>query len=149
MVVRKKILGSTGGGDSIPLSSRLERVRKEISQLNEEEPMEGEPSTEPSTEANPAANAASTKKAVKKTPTKGKTAVKKKITKKVVKKAAAKPAGDVTTLAELCKPLKLKPRAARRVLRDAKVSNPGRWSWPKGKVPATVTKALKDAVAGE
>jgi len=146
MVVRKKILPSPEKGDSIPLSSRLERVRKEIRQLNDEEPMEGE-TNDPKTTPAEASAPTEVKKAVKKTPTKGKT-VPKKIAKKAVKKVAASN-GAVTTLAELCKPLKLKPRAARRVLRDAKVSNPGRWSWPKGKVPATVTKVLKDAVAGE
>ena len=152
MVVRKKILDPQSEGGSIPLSSRLKRVRQAISQLKDEEPMEGTPNDETSTPAEaPATPSTAVKKVVKKTPTKGKIAVKKKPVKKVPAKKAAvkKVVGDVTTLAELCKPLKMKPRAARRILRDAKITNPGRWSWPKGKVPAGVTKALNDANAAE
>lgn len=50
------------------------------------------------------------------------------------KKSGTKKAskGEVVTLKEICKGLKVKPSAARKALRKAKVKNPGRWSWPKG-----------------
>jgi hypothetical protein len=40
----------------------------------------------------------------------------------------------------------MKPQAARRVLRDKKVKNPGRWTWPKNSPELKrVTALLKPA----
>lgn len=58
-----------------------------------------------------------------------------------VKKKAAPAEVAKTTLADVCKPLKLEPRAGRRILRNAKVKNPGRWAWEKGS--ADLKKAQK------
>lgn len=120
MTVRKKSSSTQPKGDMIPLPSRLEKVIKGINRLIEEEPqMENETPNKPET----------TKKAAKK-----------------VTKKATDANGQMVTLADLCKPLKMKPRMARRALRVAKVKNPGRWAWPKGKVPSIITKTLKAAV---
>lgn len=51
----------------------------------------------------------------------------------------AKPTPTVITLASICKELKIEPRKARRILRGAKMKNPGRWSW--------TTKAEADKIA--
>lgn len=129
MTVKKKVVGESLIHGKIDLSSRLSRVREAISQLPTDE---GDNMFTVEESSQSAGSGEVAKKVVRK--------------KTVVKKAAAKPA-EVATLAVVCKPLKLTPRAARRALRNAKVKNPGRWSWPRGAVPASVTKLLKAAAA--
>lgn len=67
------------------------------------------------------------------------------------KKSAAKtPAAEnAITLATICKDLKMEPRKARRILRTAKVKNPGRWAWATKAEASKIEKLLKDADSGE
>lgn len=143
MVVRKKILDSKSTPDKIQLSPHLERVRGAIRQLPQEEGdvMENEPST-------------TTEPGEKSTPKKVKKSVKKTAAKKTpAKKTTAKSpngADKGTTLAEICKPLKMEPRKARRILRNAgnKVPDAGaRWTWAAAGDVAKVKKILEDATA--
>ena len=134
MTVRRKIPVSRNGDGRIDLSQELKTVRTTISNLQELD-MNQEP-----TAAAPAAETPAPKKVTKKPAKKAVKKVAKKVTKKVVKKVAN---GNLITLAQLCKTAKVEPRTARRRLRDAKIKNPGRWSWPKGAVPKGVQAALK------
>jgi hypothetical protein len=135
MTVKKKVTTESKGHGRIDVSSHLKRVREAISQLPSEE---SEMETNQATEST--APKSGPKKIVKKTPAKA-----------APKKAPAKaaPAANTTTLAEVCKSIKgMKPRRARRILRDAKVKNPGRWTWAKGSADQKkVEKLLKDADA--
>ena len=129
MAVRKKISTKAEGRDSMNLSQELTQVREAIINL---------PTDEGAAMENPATEGQGTQAAksiVKKKPSPKKAAVKK------------APTENSVSLAELCKPLKLTSRTGRRALREAKLKNPGRWSWPKGRVPPGVTKALKEASA--
>lgn len=64
-------------------------------------------------------------------------------TKSASKPREAKVDENVTTLKDLCKSLKIEPRAARVKLRAAEIENPGRWSWKKGSGELTkITKLL-------
>lgn len=71
--------------------------------------------------------------------------------KKAVKKTVAKPAKaekEMVTLADICKELKIEPRAARKKLRGNEAINVDgqRWSWPAGSAEiAKVKKALAPA----
>jgi hypothetical protein len=80
------------------------------------------------------------KKVVKKAPTK-------KVAKVVKKPAAEKPAKKTasngeTTLADICKGLKMEPRTARRILRTNEVKNPGRWAWTTASDIVKIKKVL-------
>lgn len=137
MAVRKKTSTSVENHDSMSLASELKEVRKHISNLPQ--PDEGANMTT-DTKENTAGEATggTVRKKVKPAPApKAKRAA-----------AAASNGADKTTLADICKSVKgLEPRAARRYLRQAKVKNPGRWSWPKGSGDiAKVKKVLTDAV---
>ena len=70
--------------------------------------------------------------------------------KQPTKKAATpeQPASEVA-LADICKSIKMEPRAARRILRGSDIKVPGqRWTWKKGSPDiAKVTKLLKDSQA--
>lgn len=138
MVVRKKIRSEAESGDTVDLASRLKRVREGISQLPEEETMTTEGSN---------TEASNTPKS---------TGPRKKIPAKSAKKAtspkangAAKKAEGGTTLATIAKKLKMEPRKARRILRNADgVPEAGaRWTWTKDAEVAKVEKILRDATS--
>ena len=61
--------------------------------------------------------------------------------------AAEKKIDNDVALADICKGLKMEPRVARRVLRNAKVKvDGGRWIWKKSSPDvAKVTKLLRDS----
>jgi hypothetical protein len=63
------------------------------------------------------------------------------------KPAPAEKVDGEVALAEICKGLKMEPRVARRILRNAKVKVDGeRWTWKKNSPDvAKVTKLLKDS----
>lgn len=125
MAVKKKTLQQTSSSDSMSLSRELLRVREAITHLPTDE---GAAMNEATTSTE---NSTTESSKTKKKP------------KKVAKKAVSTSNGkDQITLAEVCKSMKIEPRTARRILRNAEVKNPGRWSWPKGHVPAAVKKAL-------
>lgn len=82
-----------------------------------------------------------------------KTGVRKKAAKKPAKKTPVKTngAGEGTSLAAICKTMKVEPRWARRVLRMAKGvpdASESRWTWTKAADVAKVKSILKEA-AGE
>lgn len=74
-------------------------------------------------------------------------ATKAKSTKKSTKPATnGNGKSDGTTLADICKGLKMEPRTARRILRNAEVEvEGGRWVFGKAQA-AQVTKLLKDKI---
>ena len=144
MVVRKKIPQATKIHGKMDLSQELIRVREAIAELPEEErnlKLEGE-------EVKPETGDATAPADPENPKTKEKPMSKKKVAKKAVKKSAKKVNGAADNgvkLAEVCKDLKMKPAAARRVLRGANVKNPGRWTFPKGSADlARVKKVLSD-----
>lgn len=134
MVVRKKASVDHTTCDSMDLSPELIRVRQAITHLPTDEGAKMETTT--------GSEASTTKKTPRKAPAKK--------AKGSTKKAAAEAAkANTVSLPEICKPLKLDPRAGRRHLRNAKLKNPGRWSWPKGsaelkKAEATLKAAITD-----
>lgn len=144
MVVRKKILEAGEDGDKVAMSSRLKRVREAIRQLPEDE---GANMQNEDTKSETGGESTSTvKKVTKKAPAK-------KAVKKASKKTPAKTTNGAdagTTLATICKPMKLEPRRARRILRTADgVPEAGaRWTWTKAadvaKVKSILTAATKE-----
>src|SRR3990167_2898058 len=126
MVVKKKPVSSELLCDSIDLSEELLRVRGAITQLQPgDTTMANETASTPGN---------STPKTNKKTPTK-KTPTKKK-----------PPTGEnLVSLSDVCKELKLQPRAARRILRDSKLKHNGRWAWEKNSSDLTKVKSTLKA----
>lgn len=120
MVVKRleKVVPQTGEKElSMRLSSKLNRVKEAITHLPEGE-----------TEMTTATSTESPRKG-KRNPGNG-------------KKAAVKAEG--TTLADICKGLKMEPRTARRVLRNAEFQvDGGRWTFTKASDVAKVEKLLK------
>lgn len=127
MTVRKKVVVTISNRDRIDLSQELIRVREAIIHLpTDEGVVMNETSTTTSPEATPSSPV---------TP--------KKASKKATKKAVAK-TQRVVKLTDICRGLKIQPRLARRVLRDKKVKNPGRWAWLQGSTEmARITSLLK------
>lgn len=127
MVVKKKVQPTSVNRDKIDLSSKLETVKRALSNLPDEEgAVMNETVSNAATDQ--LASAVAKKSSAKKAPVK-KAAAKKAPAKKA---PAKKSPTDGVTLAQICKELKLEPHIARRRLRTAKLKNPGRWSWPKG-----------------
>lgn len=57
---------------------------------------------------------------------------------------ATEKASNATTLAAICKSIKMEPRAARRKLRNSDISvEGGRWEWTKASDVAKVKKVLQ------
>lgn len=54
---------------------------------------------------------------------------------------------NLVTLAEVCKELKIEPRAARIRLRASEVEHDGRYAWPKGQLAKIRTIIQGDAPA--
>ncbi|MFZ3324216.1 MAG: hypothetical protein WA190_17710 [Usitatibacter sp.] len=69
--------------------------------------------------------------------------------KQPTKKPATEQVASEVALADICKGLKMEPRAARRLLRSSDVKVEGhRWAWKKNSPEiAKVTKLLKDSIA--
>jgi len=143
MTVRKKIVDSQPSGDTMRLSRHLLRVREAIKNLPTDEGANMQNDDTPGTAGSDAGSDAS-KTTVKKKPKK----VVKKAAKKSTVKKVVKTATNQVTLAEVAKELKMEPRTARRILRNSKVKNPGRWAWDKGSSGlAAAKKALKESQA--
>lgn len=154
MIVRKKILDTNKSGDILNLSPHLNRVREAIRQLSQDDEgvnMETPAAAAIDSSTSPESSATEPKKTVKKVTKKAvKKTAKKAAPKKPVavpKKSSSKPAIDGTPLVAICQRLKMEPRRARRILRTAKVKNPGRWTWTTVPEVAKIEKMLKEAAA--
>lgn len=130
--LEKKVLRPQSQPDTVDLSPELKQIRELIKTLptdDEGEDMNAAEATEEKT--------SSVRKKKKSKPAKE-------------SKKAKTNGAEGTSLADICKGLKIEPRSARRILRnsdDAPSVDGNRWTWTKASDVARVKKILSDAYA--